>query len=276
MKYSLFPIILIIILIGCTGGNMSENGNYSEQKLTVSDIETLETSKIYFAHQSVGYNILDGVNDVFLNYDKTFNIVETSKISEYGSSFFAHSTVGQNTRPETKIKEFSDNINNGIGESVDIALLKLCYVDINVDTDVNSLFTDYKKTMDSLDELFPDTLFVHSTVPLMSQQKGIKPFIKKIIGKQVWGYEDNLRRQEYNELLRSEYSSKGTLFDIAKIESTKPDGSRNVHSLDGKEYFSMVSEYTLDGGHLNEKGSILVAEKLIKFMAEIKTKEYGY
>lgn len=272
MKYSLFPIILIIILIGCTGGNMSENGNYSEQKLTVSDIENIESSKIYFAHQSVGYNILDGVNDVLSEFDQTLNIVETSNVSEYGSSFFAHSTVGQNTRPKTKIKEFSNNINNGIGESVDIALLKLCYIDINVDTDVNSLFTDYKKTMDSLDELFPDTLFVHSTVPLMSQQKGIKPFIKKIIGRQDWGYEDNLRRQEYNVLLRNKYESKGTLFDIAKIESTKPDGSRNIHYLDGKEYFSMVSEYTSDGGHLNEKGSALVAENLIKFMSGIKIK----
>ena len=250
---------------------MSEDVN-NKGKITVSDIENLEKSRVYFAHQSVGYNILDGVSDVLSGFDKTLNIVETSDVSESGSYFLAHSRVGENTKPETKIREFSDNLNSGLGESVDIALLKLCYVDITPDTDVDSLFTNYKKTMDNLEKLFPDTLFVHSTVPLMSQQTGLKPFIKKIIGRQVWGYEDNLRRQEYNELLRNEYESEGTLFDIAKIESTKPDGSRNVHSLDGKEYFSMVPEYTSDGGHLNEKGSALVAGNLIKFLSELKTK----
>ncbi len=268
--FSIFPIILM--LSNCTGGGMSENENYTEQKLIVSDIEKLESSRIYFAHQSVGYNILDGVSDVLSNFDKTLNIVETFDVSESGSSFFAHSTVGENTRPETKIKEFSDNLTMGLGDSVDIALLKLCYIDINPDTDVDSLFTNYKKTMDNLDELFPDTLFIHSTVPLTANETGLKPFIKKIIGRQVRGVESNLKRQEYNVLLRNEYGSKETLFDIAQIESTKPDGSRNVHRLDGKEYYSMVPEYTSDGGHLNEKGSALVAESLIKFISELKTK----
>lgn len=273
MKFGHFAItIIIIMLISCTGDDMSNNRNYIVRKITTSDIENLEKSRIYFAHQSVGYNILDGVNNVLSNFDNTLNIVETSNVPESTSSFFAHSQVGENTRPETKIKEFSDNLNNGIGESVDVALLKLCFVDINPNTDVDSLFTDYKKAMDNLDRLFPDTLFVHSTVPLTTNETGLKPFIKKLIGRQLLADESNLKRQEYNVLLRNEYGSKETLFDIAKIESTKPDGSRNIHSLDGKEYFSMVSEYTSDGGHLNEKGSALVAENLIKFISEIKTK----
>ena len=251
---------------------MSENVNNSEPIITGSNIEKLGKSRIYFAHQSVGYNILDGVADLLSNYNQTLNIVETSNVSESGSYFFAHSRVGENTRPETKIDDFSEKLNSGLGDSVDIALLKLCYVDINPDTDVDSLFTNYKKTMDNLDELFPDTLFVHSTVPLTTNETGLKPFIKKIIGRELWADASNLKRQEYNELLRNEYANKGTLFDIAKIESTKSDGSRNVHSLNGKEYFSMVPEYTSDGGHLNEKGSALAAENLIKFISELKTK----
>lgn len=273
MKISQFIIIPVILaLIGCSGGEMSDNVNYIEQQITVSDIENLEKSRIYFAHHSVGDNILDGITDLFSNYSKTLNIVETSDVSELGSYFLAHSRVGENTRPETKIKDFSENINSGFGNSVDIGFLKLCYVDINPNTDVDLLFTDYRKTMTQLGELFPDTEFIHFTVPLKSREKGLKPFIKRIIGRQVWGDESNLKRQEYNELLRAEYSGKEVLFDIAEIESTKPDGFRSVHSLDGKEYFSMVPEYTYDSGHLNEKGSTLVAANLIKFISELKLK----
>jgi len=58
------------------------------------------------------------------------------------------------------------------------------------------------------------------------------------------------------------------VFDIAKIESTNTENTREVHSLDGEKYYSLFPEYATDGGHLIKKGRDLVARKLIKFTAE--------
>ncbi len=98
----------------------------------------------------------------------------------------------------------------------------------------------------------------------------IKTWIKKIIGKKdIWEYDDNIKRNQYNQLLKEYYEGKEPVFDLAKIESTYPDGKRCTFEKDGKTYYSLVSEYTSDGGHLNEKGRKIVAEKLLVFLANL-------
>ncbi len=58
-------------------------------------------------------------------------------------------------------------------------------------------------------------------------------------------------------------------FDIAKIESTFPDGTRSTFTKDGKTYYSMVPEYTHDGGHLNEMGRKKVAKQFLLLLANL-------
>ena len=71
-------------------------------------------------------------------------------------------------------------------------------------------------------------------------------------------------------MLRKEYEGKVPLFDIAKIESTFPDGTRCSFTKDGKTYYSMVSEYTSDGGgHLNATGRKKFAEQLLILLAQL-------
>jgi lysophospholipase L1-like esterase len=108
--------------------------------------------------------------------------------------------------------------------------------------------------------------FIHFTSPLVTQQKGIKAFIKKMIGREVRGYKDNLIRQKYNELIRNSYKN---IFDLAEIESTLPDGTRTIHSIDGESYYSLYSGYTDDGGHLNKEAAKIVANKLLIFISEL-------
>ena len=67
----------------------------------------------------------------------------------------------------------------------------------------------------------------------------------------------------YKEMLEQ----KKPLFDLAAIESTAPDGTRASFVRDGKTYYQMVSDYTHDGGHLNELGQKRVAEQLLVFLA---------
>ena len=268
MKNIISSILFVCILMSCSGGNMATSINNSGGDIS-SNIEKIAKERIYFAHQSVGYNIMDGIYDIIEKYNKKLDIVETSDAPKGEDSFFAHSRIGENTKPQTKINGFYDVMNNGMGKMVNIAFLKFCFVDINAETDIMSLFKEYQSVINKLKLQYPNVTYIHFTNPLVIRQTGLKAFIKKIIGRQVNGAEDNLQRQEYNELLRKAYYGKELLFDIAEIESTKLDGSREVYSLDGKKYFSLNPQYTTDGGHLNKKGRDLVARNLIKFISEL-------
>ncbi len=67
----------------------------------------LAEKKIFFGHQSVGYNIIEGVKDIMRerNYIK-LNIVETREPVQFDQPIFAHAEVGRNTNPATKIVAF--------------------------------------------------------------------------------------------------------------------------------------------------------------------------
>jgi hypothetical protein len=96
--------------------------------------------------------------------------------------------------------------------------------------------------------------------------KSLKDRIKDLIGKT--NFYDNRKRNQFNEMMRNEYSGKEPLFDLAKIESTYPDGKELTSIKDGKVQYTLIPDYTYDGGHLNERGRIMVAEKLLLFLAQ--------
>ena len=231
--------------------------------LTENDIKQASSLRIFFGHQSVGYNIIDGMSDV----TKAFNIIESVEIPEE-EAFFLHSSIGENTKPETKINEFSEIISR-IGGNCDAAFLKFCYIDISAGTDVEALFKSYKETIEDLKDIYPEIIFIHFTAPLTTIQTGPKAIVKRILGRSI-GVDENIQRQRYNELLRNEYSGKDLVLDIAAIESTKLNGERVQNETAGYVYYSMFHEYTDDGGHLNKKGREIVAENLIKLLSNLK------
>lgn len=137
------------------------------------------------------------------------------------------------------------------------------------ETDVERLFAEYKNSAEEIRKKYPDMEIIHFTVPLTQRQTGWKASIKKIIGKEIGGVPDNMRRTNYNEILVKEYLGKDPILDIAKIESTFPDGTRCSFDKDGKTYYSLVPEYTGDGGHLNEIGRRKVAEQFLLILANL-------
>lgn len=241
----------------------------------MTKIMGLTQKSIYFGHQSVGYNILEGIHDLEKeSKDLRFTMVETAGVSELTGPFFAHSQVGKNTDPQSKLYHFKTILDEGMGRKVDIAFLKFCYIDINYDTDVQRLFTYYKETMSVLKETYPEVLFVHFTTPLTTPVNkgtaGLKRFIKQLMGKHSWDYDDNIKRNMYNDLIRSGYTGSEPVFDLARIESSYMDGTRTKHRKGKKEFYTLVPEYTDDGGHLNEKGRKIVAGELLSMLAELE------
>lgn len=273
--YTVKIIFFLTLFILFMGVNMHAEQDVFKNMEDVTDEqwEKLAKTNIYFGHQSVGFNIIDGIEEIIRENDKINLIVtETSEKPESESYGFAHSQVGKNRYPYMKIDEFSENIQNGLGNSTDIAFVKLCYVDAYKDTDVNNIFKHYNETLSILREQYPKTTFVHLTMPIMVQEKGVKGKMKRLLGKHAMGYEDNLRREQYNMMIRNEYSGREPLFDIALIESTRSDGTREVYEKNGEKYYALVPEYSSDGGHLNEMGRRVVAEQLLIFLATITDK----
>jgi len=251
---------------------MTDKGTISAtlEDVPQSSWKRFSEKKIYFGHMSVGNNMLEGVQDLAKEYPFVrLNIVETKSPSRFDKPIFAHSPIGKNQDPKSKIDDFIHLISAGIGEKADIALFKLCYIDILAATDADEVFAQYKTAMAFLKQRYPKVTFVHVTAPLRLVQTGILVPIKKIIGRPVGGYADNIKRSRFNELLRQEYKGKEAMFDLAAIESTYPDGTRFVFDSGGKTYESLIANYTHDGGHLNEYGRKFVAAQFLAFLATL-------
>jgi hypothetical protein len=232
--------------------------------------KNLAGKKIYFGHMSVGNNMLEGVQDLAKEYPFIrLNIVETKNPSSFDRPIFAHSPIGKNQDPKSKINDFVHLMDSGIGSRAEIAFFKLCYIDILAATDVDEVFKQYKNAMETLKKKYPKVTFVHVTSPLRVVQTGVLVPIKKVIGRPVGGYADNIKRSRFNELLRQEYKGKEPIFDLAAIEATYPDGRRATFDSDGKTYESLVADYTNDGGHLNEYGRKIVAAHFLAFLATL-------
>ena len=266
---ALLILIFLLIPTSCNGGQMNEKAVSYEKLSDVpdSDWEKFLLKKIYFGHQSVGNNIIDGIKH-FSNQNSsiTLNITETTDSTDFTEGIFAHSIVGENTNPQSKIDSFVQNIRNGIGKKADAVGLKFCYIDFAPHTDYQKVFNNYKQAVDTLKKEFSTLKIYHFTLPLTDIQSGPKAWIKKVLGKPQAGIHDNIVRYKYNELLIKEYTGVDPIFDLSKAQSTYSDGRRSTYSMDGITYYSLISDYTYDGGHLNEKGKKVVAEQFLLFL----------
>jgi len=255
---------------------MQERAASSKSNVDIQDaLNKVAHQIVFFGHQSVGYNIIDGIKDISLEHPSvSINIIELNdRTPANREPAFMHAVVGHNTEPISKLKDFSRYLDTGLGRKVNIAFVKFCYVDITQGSDVQKIFNRYKETIDNLKNKYPNVTFVHLTAPLTSKQNDIKTLaqniIKRIIARPVRSYKDNISRNAYNELLKREYEGKEPVFDLAAIESTLPDGSRVSYSEDGVNFYALAPEYTDDGGHLNKQGRRIVAIKLVEFLATL-------
>ena len=230
----------------------------------------LAEKRIYFGHQSVGFDILKGVGEVVDESPRIpLRIVEAHEPLRFEKPVFAHSALGANMDPRSKIDAFSALMEKKGAAELDIAFFKFCYVDVQPGTDVQRLFESYRDAVERLKKARPRTTFLHVTTPLTSLQTGPKAWVKRWMGKPLRGFEDNVRREELNALIRREWGAEGLVFDLAKIESILPDGSVSRFEKEGKLYPALAADYTDDGGHLNARGRRVVAEQLLVFLARV-------
>jgi hypothetical protein len=201
---------------------------------------------VLFGHQSVGANILDGAIELYDNRGLPApGIMDWPATGSDG--YVTHVYIGENGDPVGKMEHFAAEVRSA--GALRVALMKLCYVDVVADSDVDEVFDRYRSTMAALAQERPDITFLYTTVPLT-----------------VGASDDNAARQRYNAKVRAEYGGTGRLFDVAAVESTRADGSRTT--ADSGSYLILNPDYASDGdGHLNGVGSRRAAAALFRTIA---------
>jgi hypothetical protein len=240
----------------------------SSAPATSEDLALVARSRVFFGHQSVGMNILDAVPAVYAAHGLPAPPVFRGRAAptDLGSGFVLQDYIGQNEDPTGKIRDFEAAMRSGTARQVQVAAMKLCYVDFRADTDVETLFATYRTTMEALERDFPGVVFVKITVPLTTE-RGLVDRIKGVVrGTDRFGPAENVRREEFNALLRQEYTGHH-LFDLAELESTAPDGHRVGGDVDGDHYFSLYPGYAADAGHLNAAGARRIAAAWLHTLA---------
>lgn len=231
----------------------------------------LAHKRIYFGHQSVGANILDGVQDLCrADPSLRLKLVESSDPAAYTTPVLGHSRLGRNHDPRSKIDAFAEILGAGLGARLDIALFKFCYVDVNEDSDNSTLFEYYRKVMAQLAVACPHTLLVHVTVPVTTVPGLLPRLVGRLLRRHNRAAHDNLARAHYNRLLTQTYAGKEPLFDLAAVESTTPAGRVHRFSLRGNEFRALVPSYSSDGRHLSGLGRRVVANALIQYLARLE------
>lgn len=234
-------------------------------------IETFSTKKIFFGHASVGYNIIAGIEHI-ISGNKVINIIEIKEEFNIDRNRFYHKMNGKNFFPKSKCDAFKDFLTEkNTGNKLDIAFFKFCYVDFDEDTDVQTILNYYIETIDTIKKNFPNLIILHVTTPLTTHAWGLKGFIKNLIKGDI----ANVKRNHFNQLLLEKYQNNDPIFDLAKIESTLPDGSRCTFHFQGKDYLSLYRGYTYDGGHLNEYGRYYAAKELLDILLEISNNSHN-
>jgi hypothetical protein len=261
---------VVLLAAGCGGAGVHAAGDPGALigSLSKADVERLSKKRVFFGHQSIGYNIVDGLVALEREHPELgLAVKETRDGAQIASGVFAHGRVGENKAPSSKIRDFTTSIEGGLAEKVDVAFFKFCYVDFEADTDAAKVFDEYRAAMTHLHQKFPRLTIVHVTVPLAVVQTGPKAVLKRLLGKKRWGADANIVRNQYNELLRHEYAGKEPLFDLAAVEATRADGGTASFEEGGATYPMLAAEYASDGKHLNPFGGRWVAAQLVKYLA---------
>ncbi len=254
------------MVAACSGGESVQPRTVDDA--LAADFDRVASARVYFGHQSVGGNILDGVADLQRQVGRPVLRIATLGELELadGQGVLLHTAIGENERPDTKCEDFRRVLDSLAGR-IDVALFKFCYIDFNDASDVDAIFATYARTMDDLKRRHPDVLFIHVTAPLRSVDRGLGVWAREMLGRVNRTKLANVRRNEFNRRLREQFAD-DPIFDLAAAMSTLPDGRRESFRVSGAGFDSLVPAYTNDGGHLNEVGRTHVAAAFVQSIAE--------
>jgi hypothetical protein len=223
----------------------------------------LARRRVYFAHQSVGANLAQGLEAVLAEHPGLpIRLVRSQHPDSVEGGAIIHDVVGENGAPMSKTDAFVKIVGSPGGSPVDVAMQKFCYADFDRHTDTDSVFEEYSRRIEALRLARPDLQIVHVTAPLLEQKFYIKDVARRILGKTTLGdRQEKVRR--FNATLRARYAGRDPVFDLAAIEA----GAGTVAA--SRPEALQPGYATPDGGHLNAYGRKVMAVEFLRFLASL-------
>ena len=270
-------LFLGVMASGCRDSRFNEDPKAMDAALKMN-LQTLATGRIFFAHQSVGENVLEGVSELLADSGApALAIVDVNGTDSLPTrGYILHTKIGQNKHPDSKCADFG-RILEEKKNLIDVAILKYCFEDVENGQDAQTLFSEYQGMLTGLRKHFPSITIIPATIPLTAnsgfpnwQRSAWHRKARLFFGLRE-GEEANIKRNQFNALLLEANQGK-PIFDIAKIESTYPDGSQESFRKGSETYYALIEEYTNDGGHLNAMARKIAAREFIDVVASVLQK----
>lgn len=270
LQWMLLIVALTAGIAGCTSDQKKAPLDTSALQ---KDLESLSSARIFFGHQSVGRNLLQGLADIAQQSKVPLRIVPVDgKVIDTLPGLF-HTNIGKNGDPLVKIEAFTQNMIQPVEPAFDIALMKFCYEDLSRERwkDSHALVDAYAKGIAAIRAAQPRLRLIHMTIPLRSDPLEWKTPFKRLLGRSTWEDADNQLRNAFNAELRKRFAGEA-MFDIAEVESTLPHSKRSYFMNGAETVFTLAQKYTTDGGHLNEIGRQEAAVAFVRVVADVLKK----
>ncbi len=233
-------------------------------------------ARIFFGHQSVGNNIVGGIAGAYTAAGlPTPRVIDTRTPPGDSNPAFMEVGIAQNYEPIAKIDDFVGIVNGAMNGQIDVALMKLCYVDFDASSSENDpdvLFNYYQSALATLEAAHPNVIFIHVGAPVRTAGSPIQipPSQMSSLTGNLGMASDALpvyiKRDRYNSFFRQTYGNTGRHFDLAEFESTVGDGNLFAGVWNGYNYHALNPAYASDGAHLNATGSQYMAAELMKLI----------
>lgn len=226
----------------------------------------LASRRVYFAHMSVGGNIVDGIATIVKERpDLGLRLIRSSDPDSVEGGALIHNFVGENGDPTGKCADFARIILGARQRPVDVGAQKFCYADFGKGTDPDSVFEEYARRTEALRSQQPGLRILHVTAPLLVSRFDVKDIARKVLGKMT-SKEQLAKVRRFNDLLRARYAGVDPIFDLAALEAS---GGLPYTSLPADQSLA-ASIATPDGGHLNEAGQRTIAARFLVFLAQLQ------
>jgi acetyltransferase-like isoleucine patch superfamily enzyme len=260
--------LLLISALACGDSPVKTVTHMASTSTTeITGLDRLRQTKVFFGHQSVGANVLDGIRELASDDPNwSLEMTRADRPASVAGPALVEATIGRNSDPQSKADAFVAALGGGLGPEGGIALYKYCYLDVRQDTDIEKLFGSYKRAIESVRAARPEITIVHVTIPLTADEGQLRRLAKAALGKPTLR-DLNVKRNAYNDLIRQSFS-KDAVFDLARVESTRPDGTRSYFRNGADTVYTLAAQYTDDGGHLNRLGRSAAARELLRVLSE--------
>ncbi|MCL1790658.1 MAG: hypothetical protein FWG40_04785 [Peptococcaceae bacterium] len=235
-------------------------------------VQGIAETSWFFAHGSLGVNILDGMEALHKEnpelYPLVVRVISPSVASKKPADVVPGTIYAVNRgNPDESAKRelFETFTEKGWGRQVTAVMNKLSYtdrsdIDAKLDWDenirkANDVAEYYRYTMVKIQLANPELKVVSTTMPLTAREVPA-----------------NFMRYAFNQELRRICGEMDTfLLDIADVESCFPDGTpnRDVHNPSGVMAEQLVELYSTDGGHMNSDGKRRLAKAWYAMAASI-------